>query len=89
MTRWTADEFCADRSDVVPTRIITTNDLLRAVFLAGATEAEVQLEPPDVVVCVRGVGWRARRKMERAIAESAPVGTTFRVKKLKGTRHDG
>lgn len=84
--RWTAEEFWSDRSDVVPTGIITTNDLLRAVFLGGATEAEVQIDYPDVTVFVRGIGWRARRKMQEALIEQAPLVVNYRVKKLKGKR---
>jgi hypothetical protein len=85
--RITADEYWRTRADVAPTRLITTNDVLREAFLFGATEAEVVAEAGDYTLRVAGLRVVDRWRLRRRLQDEAPLGTRVAVEKLKGRDH--
>lgn len=90
--RWTAERFWKERGDVLVTTLQTSNDLLRAAFISGATEAEVlgaDPEPGYATVRVAGLRKKKRKILRKHLNDHAPVGTEYRVERLRKRGRDG
>lgn len=86
--RWTAEQFWRERGDVEVGGDFfgSINDLLRAAFRAGASEAEVlgaHPEPGYATLRVVGLPCFARRGLAWRLNRKAPVGTTYVVERMQ------